>query len=120
MSEVVLFGATGSIGRASAAELVRRGHQVTGVSRGGGAAAEGVTPAAGDASVAADVARLAAGADLVISATGPRRDGSGGEAGRPPRPDHPGLLTAGGLLAGRLLGGLRRPGLQAPPDDAAR
>lgn len=76
MSAVVLFGATGSIGRAIAAELVRRGHQVTGVSRRGAGSVAGVTPAAGDASSAADVARLAAGADVVISATGPRRDGS--------------------------------------------
>src|ERR1700729_664422 len=76
MSAVVLFGATGSIGRAIAAELVRRGHQVTGVSRRGAGSVAGLTPAAGDASSAADVARLAAGADVVISATGPRRDGS--------------------------------------------
>jgi len=76
MSAVALFGATGSIGRAIAAELVRRGHQVTGVSRSGAGSVPGVTPAAGDASSAADVARLAAGADVVISATGPRRDGS--------------------------------------------
>jgi putative NADH-flavin reductase len=76
MTAVVLFGATGSIGRTIAAELVRRGHQVTGVSRSGTSAGAGVTPAAGDASSAADVARLAAGAEAVISATGPRRDGS--------------------------------------------
>ena len=76
MSAVVVFGATGSIGRAIVAELVRRGHQVTGVSRRGAGSVAGVTPAAGDASSAADVARLAAGADVVISATGPARDGS--------------------------------------------
>jgi uncharacterized protein len=98
MSAVVLFGATGSIGQAIAAELVRRGHQVTGVSRRGAGTAAGVTPAAGDASRAADVARLAAGADAVISATGPRRDGSDpadGQAG----------------VARALVGGLRTAGV---------
>jgi putative NADH-flavin reductase len=73
---VVLFGATGNIGRSIATELLARGHQVTGVSRRGVLPIDGVTAVAGDASDAATVSRLVAGADAVISAVGPNHDGS--------------------------------------------
>lgn len=73
---IVVFGASGAIGSAIAAELLARGHDVTGVSRSGTVGVAGVTAAAGDASDPARMAGLAAGADAVITATGPRRDGS--------------------------------------------
>jgi uncharacterized protein len=73
---IVLFGASGAIGSAIAAELLSRGHEVTGVSRSGISLIDGVTAVAGDASDPARVAELAAGADAVITATGPRHDGS--------------------------------------------
>jgi putative NADH-flavin reductase len=76
MSNVVLFGATGAVGRSIGTELVGRGHTVTGVSRSGDISVVGVTPAIGDASDSTEVARLVEGADAVISAIGPRRDGS--------------------------------------------
>lgn len=73
---IVLFGISGSIGAAIAAELRERGHEVTGVSRSGTTSVAGVRAVAADASDAARVAELAAGADAVITATGPRHDGS--------------------------------------------
>jgi putative NADH-flavin reductase len=73
---VVLFGASGNIGASIAAELLSRGHQVTGVSRRGSTPVVGVTAVAGDATDAAAVAALVAGADAVISAVGPNHDGS--------------------------------------------
>jgi uncharacterized protein len=76
MSKVVLFGASGAIGSAIAAELISRGHSVTGVTRSGTVAIEGVTPVAGNATSATEVAKLVQGADAVISAIGPRHDGS--------------------------------------------
>jgi putative NADH-flavin reductase len=76
MSNVVLFGANGAIGQALAAELLSRGHTVTGVTRNGTSPTPGVTAVQGDAANAADVARLVTGADAVISAMGPRHDGS--------------------------------------------
>jgi putative NADH-flavin reductase len=73
---IVLFGVSGSIGTAIAAELRERGHEVTGVSRSGTTSVAGVRAVAADASDAARVAELAVGADAVITATGPRHDGS--------------------------------------------
>ena len=69
--KVLLFGATGNIGSAIAAELVSRGHQVTGVTRAGKGAST-VPLVSGDVSDPARVAELAAGFDLVASAVGPR------------------------------------------------
>ncbi|MFJ6216792.1 NAD(P)-dependent oxidoreductase [Streptomyces sp. NPDC092296] len=71
--KVLLFGATGHIGSAIAAELLSRGHQVTGVTRSGSNGDDAGFPlVAGDVSNAAQVAELAAGHDLVASAVGPR------------------------------------------------
>jgi uncharacterized protein len=70
---ITVFGAFGSVGRRVVQEARRRGHEVTAVSRRGRAGAE-----VGDARVVADVVRLSAGADLVISATRPG-DGYEGE-----------------------------------------
>jgi uncharacterized protein len=76
---VLLFGATGSIGRRIAAEALRRGHRVTGVTRArdvAGAPPAGMRLVAGDAGDSAQVAVLAAGQDVVASAVAPPRDGS--------------------------------------------
>jgi len=73
--KVVIFGATGNIGRRIAAEALRRGHEVTGVVRDPGA----VTPpdprvrlVKGDATDADDVSTVVRGADAVVSAISPR------------------------------------------------
>lgn len=71
---VLLLGASGRIGRRTAAELLDRGHGVTGVSRSGeveGIDDEGFVAVAGDATDADSVAKLAAGHDAVASALGP-------------------------------------------------
>lgn len=74
--KVLLFGASGNIGRAIAQELLSRGHRVTGVTRRGvveldGGAHEGLTVVSGDATDPAVVASLAPGHDAVASAVGP-------------------------------------------------
>ncbi|WP_405960959.1 NAD(P)H-binding protein [Streptomyces sp. NBC_00024] len=68
---IVLFGATGMIGSQIAAEARRRGHEITGVTRGG----KNGTRAA-DASDPDTVARLVAGHDAVVLAVSPPRGGS--------------------------------------------
>lgn len=71
--KVLLFGATGNIGRAIAAELAARGHRVTGVTRSAAAPAGSAVPlVAGDVADAEQVAVLARGHDVVASAVGPR------------------------------------------------
>lgn len=59
---ITVFGATGAVGREVVAEARARGHEVRPASRSTGV----------DATDPAHVARLAAGQDLVISATRPR------------------------------------------------
>ncbi|WP_254272879.1 NAD(P)-dependent oxidoreductase [Haloarcula marina] len=76
---VLLLGASGRIGQRTATELLDRGHTVTGVSRSGtveGTDADGFVAVAGDATVASDVAKLAAGHDAVVSTLGPSDDES--------------------------------------------
>jgi putative NADH-flavin reductase len=75
--KVLLVGASGNIGRAIGTELLARGHEVTGVTR-SGKAVDGldIPVAAGDVTDAATLADLAVGKDAVISAVGPRHDGS--------------------------------------------
>ncbi|MBW4840193.1 MAG: NAD(P)H-binding protein [Paenibacillaceae bacterium] len=85
--KIVLFGATGSIGKKIAEEALRRGHEVTAVVRDQARAAEmgllSLVPAdtkkaghlaleEGDILVPDSIARLVQGQDLVISAYGPR------------------------------------------------
>ncbi|WP_114576590.1 NAD(P)-dependent oxidoreductase [Saliphagus sp. LR7] len=77
--DVLLLGASGRIGRRIAAELLDRGHAVTGVSRSG--TVEGIdhaqfTAIAGDATDPDQIGRLAAGHDAVGSALGPGEDDS--------------------------------------------
>ncbi|MCP9210656.1 NAD(P)-dependent oxidoreductase [Streptomyces sp. NEAU-Y11] len=71
---ITVFGATGAVGRRVVAEALRRGHEVTAVSRrpaAEGALPPGATVRTGDASDTGDVARLSAGQDIVIGATRP-------------------------------------------------
>lgn len=72
--DLVVFGASGSIGRAIAAEALARGHRVTGVVR-NPERARGLPPGLvlerGDASDPDDVRRFGAGRDAVVSATRP-------------------------------------------------
>lgn len=68
---VTLLGATGRTGRLVAAELQRRGHEVTAVVRDAARAPAGTTAVVGDASDPAVLARAVAGADAVVSALGP-------------------------------------------------
>jgi putative NADH-flavin reductase len=100
--KVVVFGASGAIGRAITAELLARGHTVIAASR-SGSPVEGLVVQAvtGDAADAASVARLAAGQDAVASATGPRRGAS-------EDPEASLLGAARGLAEGLRRAGVRR------------
>ena len=69
--KILVVGATGMIGGQIAKELVKRGHETTLVSRSGG---EGVVKA--DASDVRQLAAIAAGVDVIVSAISPPRDGS--------------------------------------------
>src|SRR6185503_19494982 len=100
---IVLFGATGNVGRRVAAEALRRGHEVTGVVRDPAAATgpeSGVRLVKGDATKAESVAQLAQGADAVVSAISPRPNARG--------------LAAPSLAANTraLIAGLQRAGVK--------
>src|SRR5689334_22127764 len=78
--KIVVFGATGNVGRRVAAEALRRGHDVVGVVRD----PDAVTPpdprvqlVRGDATKADDIASAARGADAVVSAISPRPNSRG-------------------------------------------
>jgi uncharacterized protein len=100
--KVVVFGASGAIGRAITAELLARGHTVMAATRSGGPV-EGLVVhcVTGDASDPASVARLAAGQDAVAAATGPRR-------GDDEDPEDSLLTAAWGLAEGLRRAGVRR------------
>jgi putative NADH-flavin reductase len=99
--KIVLFGATGNVGRRIAKEAVSRGHEVVGVVR-DPAAVQSPDPSVrlvqGDATDTASVARVVAGADAVVSAISPRPNARG--------------LAAPKLVdnARALIDGLRRAG----------
>ncbi len=100
--DVVVFGATGSIGRAIVAELVARGHRVSCITRtrtGGDQLPDGLALASGDATNAQDVARSVRGHDAAISAIGPKRGSD---------QPQPFVAAAHGLVAGLRRAGLRR------------
>jgi uncharacterized protein len=103
--KIVVFGASGAIGRAITAELLERGHTVTAATR-SGAPVEGlvVQTVTGDASDPRSVARLAAGQDAVVSATGPRR----GQDSHAEDPEDSLLGAALGLAEGLRRAGVRR------------
>ena len=100
--KIVVFGASGAIGRAVTTELLARGHTVTAATR-SGAPVQGlvVQSLTGDARDPGSVARLAAGQDAVASATGPRR-------GHDDDPEDSLLGAARGLAAGLRRAGVRR------------
>jgi uncharacterized protein len=101
--KIVVFGASGVIGRAITAELLARGHTVTAATR-SGAPVEGlvVQVVTGDASDPGSVARLAAGKDAIVSAIGPRRGADGED------PEDSLLSAARGLAEGLRRAGVRR------------
>jgi uncharacterized protein len=101
--KIVVFGASGAIGRAITAELLARGHTVTAATR-SGAPIEGlvVQVVTGDASDPGTVSRLAAGKDAVVSATGPRRGGDHED------PEDSLLGAARGLAEGLRRAGVSR------------
>jgi putative NADH-flavin reductase len=73
--KIVLFGATGNIGQRIVAEALRRGHSVTGVVRDPEKVSSPdprVPLVQGDATDAESVARVARGADAIVSAISPR------------------------------------------------
>lgn len=73
---VVVFGATGRIGSRVADELLRRGHQVTGVvrrRRGGSGLRTPLTLVTADIGDTESVAQAVRGHDAVVSAIGPAR-----------------------------------------------
>ena len=101
--KIVLFGATGQVGRRIAREALERGHQVTGVARDPSRAQAPdprVTLVRGDATDPASVAGVARGADAVVSSVSPR-PGSTGSA--------PSLVdVARGVIAGLKEAGVKR------------
>lgn len=98
--KIVLFGATGMVGSRIAAEAVRRGHEVTAVSRSGGTPVPGTVAAAADATDAAKVAELAVGHDVIASALAPPRDGTD--------PEGPFLAANQALADGASISGTER------------
>ena len=78
--KIVLFGATGNVGRRVAAEALSRGHEVVGVVRDPAAAPAAdarVRLVKGDATRADIVAEVVKGADAVVSAISPRPNARG-------------------------------------------
>ncbi|HVX39791.1 MAG TPA: NAD(P)-dependent oxidoreductase [Gemmatimonadaceae bacterium] len=100
--KIVVFGATGNVGRRIALEALRRGHQVIGAVRD----PEDSTPpdprvtlVKGDATDSASVAEVVRGADAVVSAISPRMNQRGMPAAK---------LT---VNARALIEGLQRAGV---------
>lgn len=102
--KIVLFGATGHIGQRVAAEALSRGHEVVGVVRDPDKVASPdprVTLVQGDATDASSVAKVARGADAIVSAISPRPNARGRGA--------PSLAAAArALMEGARAAGVRR------------
>jgi putative NADH-flavin reductase len=97
--QITVFGAAGSVGSRVVAEALSRSHEVTAVVRSPArlpSLPPGARAVVGDAAHVADVTRLSAGQDLVISATRPP-DGS----------EHDLVTTTKALLAGLAGTGVR-------------
>lgn len=77
--KIAVIGASGMVGSRVVAELARRGHELTGVTRSGTEVA-GTTGVQGDLGDADFVSSLAAGHDVIVSATGPSRTGGDHQA----------------------------------------
>lgn len=73
--KIAIYGATGMIGSRVTAEALARGHDVTGISRSGGDLPAGVHPVRGDAGDSGLAKRIAAEADVIVTAFGPSRTG---------------------------------------------
>lgn len=65
--KIAIIGATGNVGTKLTAEALARGHEVTAISRNPGAAKAGLKTVAGDVNRPAELARILAGHDAVIS-----------------------------------------------------
>jgi uncharacterized protein len=74
MSRLIIFGARGRLGKLVVAEALRRGHEVTAVTRDGTGLepADGLTVVPGEITTPDSVAGIATGHDLAISTIGPR------------------------------------------------
>jgi putative NADH-flavin reductase len=74
MSKIVIFGARGRLGRLAVAEALRRGHEVTAVTRDGTGldGADGLRVVEGEIVDPDSVAAVAVGHDVGISTIGPR------------------------------------------------
>jgi len=72
---IAIYGATGMIGSRVAAEAQTRGHEVTAITRSGGALPAGIRTVQGDAGDTELTKHLAGEADVVVSAIGPSRTG---------------------------------------------
>jgi putative NADH-flavin reductase len=79
--KIAVYGATGMVGSQIAAEAVKRGHEVTAVTR-GGTAVDGATAVAADLSDLSTYKDLAAKNDVVVLAVPSPRDGSSHDAFR--------------------------------------
>jgi uncharacterized protein len=80
LMKIAVFGATGNVGQRVVAEALRRGHEVIGVVRDPAAVQspdKRVRLVKGDATNAADVARVTRGVDAVVSAISPRPNARG-------------------------------------------
>jgi len=78
--KIAVFGATGNVGQRIVAEALRRGHEVVGVVRDPDAVQspdQRVRLLKGDATNADSVAKIARGADAVVSAISPRPNARG-------------------------------------------
>ncbi|RGD55657.1 NAD-dependent epimerase/dehydratase family protein [Kitasatospora xanthocidica] len=96
---ITVFGATGNVGRRVVAEALSRGHHVTAVVRDPAKPHDlpsAVTLVVGDARTPEDVARIAAGQDVVVTATRPV-----------PGSEHELAIATKGLLAGIAGTGVR-------------
>ena len=102
--KIVVFGATGNVGRRVASEALHRGHDVVGVVRDPAAVTapdERVSLVQGDATRAESVAGVVQGADAVVSAISPRPNPRGLPAPRL-------VDNARALIAGLREAGVRR------------
>lgn len=101
--KIVLFGPGGNVGQRIVAEALNRGHEVIGVAREPqhvSSVDKRVRLVKGDATDAASVAQVAAGADAIINSISPRP----GSNGKPPSS----MTTA----ARSLIGGAKRAGVK--------
>lgn len=113
---VAVLGASGATGRLLVDELVRRGHDVVVLTRTAGPADfAGAAWVVGDARDPAALSELVAGADVVMSALGPRR----GDA-RLHREVAPLLVAAMRAAGVRRFIGVSGAGIDAPGDRKSR